>query len=295
MHRPTARASATVIGLVATAIGYAACKPVTPIVTTVARSVSTLVLVKTNQVPHNCAPGIPPAPDIMAWWNGLPAANHAFPFAGWESYRNATSGCTFSRIDEYAALATFNMTSVANLKGLVQKAELVVETRATPPAVRRGGAVTVGPFGNPTSVTLMCPELMGGGGSVVRFGPAAAGTLPAVSMAGELNILSGTSISTPPPPFPAGQTVYTFPPNMDTPGAVAGATNPTSGTANGTGGSIFVSDVTSSVVAALNGGNAAMSWMVLPNFTGNLPGAVPAGSNLDCRTSYDFQLKITHL
>jgi len=275
--------------LAGVALAVSACnpKPITPIVTVVSKSVATLE--KTSGLGlSNCMPESPTPPNTQSWWAALPVANHQHPFAGWETWRNGAPGCSQSRIDVYRALVTFNMASVSNLKGLVQKAELIVNTRAIPAGARRGGAVTVGPFGNPTSVTLLCPELIGGAGTLQRFGPAAAGTLPTVSAVGELVMLGAD-------PFPAGQMVYTFPLNMDTPGPIAGATSPTTGTANGTGGAIFSSDVTGAVNAALNGNFAGLSWMLTSNFEGPLPGAIPVTGNIDCKTSYDLDLRITHL
>lgn len=272
------------VATVALALGGCPKKVVT---TSVMKSVATLVKTSGLNLDTNCTPTVPNPPDYTAWWNSLPAANHAFPFAGWETWRNTPAGCSQSRIDAYRALVTFNMASVSSLKGLVQTASLVVTTRAMP--ADAGGAVTAGPFGNPTSVTLMCPSLIGGAGTLQRFGPAAVGTLPNVSMAGELDILPA------PTAFPTGQVVYTFPPNMNSPGPVAGATDPTTATASGNGGSVFTTDVTSQVNAALNGGAAAMSWMLTANFEGPLPGTLPiTGGSVDCKTSYNMDLQITH-
>lgn len=271
------------------ALIFAGCPPKNPTTTSVAKSVATLVKTSGLNLDTNCTPTVPNPPDFNAWWSGLPTANHAFPFAGWETWRNTASGCSQSRIDAYRALVTFNMASVSNLKGLVQTASLVVTTRAIPPGAQQGGAVTAGAFGNPTSVTLFCPLLIGGAGSLQRFGPSAAGTLPNVSTAGELDILPA------PTAFPSGQLVYTFPPNMNSPGPVAGATDPTTGTASGNGGSVFSTDVTNEVNAALNGGAAGMSWMLTANFEGPLPGTLPSsGGSVDCKTSYNLDLQITH-
>jgi hypothetical protein len=256
--------------------------------TSVGKSVATLVKTSGLNLNTNCQTTVPPPPDVTNWWNTMPAANHQHPFAGWETWRNTPSGCSQSRIDAYRALVTFNTASVSNLKGLVQKAQLVVSTRALPPAAQNGGVVTAGPFGNPTSVTLVCPALLGGAGTLQRFGPAAATTLPTVSTTGDLHILTA------PEPFPAGQVVYTFPPNLNSPGPVNGATDPTVVTASGNGGSVFTTDVTSQVTAALNGGASGMSWMLTANFEGPLPGTLPVPGSFDCKTSYDFDLQITH-
>jgi hypothetical protein len=37
-----------------------------------------------------------------------------------------------------------------------------------------------------------------------------------------------------------------------------------------------------------------MSWMLTSVFEGPLPGAVRVGAELDCKTSYDVRLNITH-
>jgi hypothetical protein len=93
--------------------------------------------------------------------------------------------------------------------------------------------------------------------------------------------------------FPTGQTVFTFPSTTPlVPGSVAGASSPTTVTANGSGGLVFNIDVTSQVNAALNGNAAGMSWMLDGSSEGTLPGPVAAA--VDCKTSYNFQLAITH-
>jgi hypothetical protein len=217
----------------------------------------------------------------------MPAADHQSPFAGWRASRSAPNNCS-TQIEAYRALVTFNMTSVSSWKGLVSSAALVVKTHgALPPAAQTGGVVTAGPFGDPTSVTLMCPVSLGGGGTLQRFGPAAANTLPTVSGSGELHILG------PADSFPAGQVVYTFPPNLNNPGPVPGAVDPTTMSASGGNGSVFSTDVTSQVNAALNGGAPSMSWMLTANAE-TLPGSLTVQNVFDCRTSYDFDLQITH-
>jgi hypothetical protein len=201
----------------------------------------------------------------------MPPNNRTFPFVGFETWRNTTDGCLESRLDVYRALVTFNVASVSNLKGLVQKAELIVSTRALPPGV--GG-------------NAGCIAFTGGAGSLQRFGPAAAGTLPPVSGAGSLDRLQ------PAEAFPSGQTVFTFPSPWAA-GTVAGAADPTTTIASGTGGAAFSVDVTSQVNAALNGGSSGMSWMLTSAFEGPLPS--PVTTPVDCKTSYSFQLSLTHL
>ena len=245
--------------------------PQTPLTTSVGLSVGTLV--KTSgiiDVTNTCNPAVPPAPNIQAWWNGMPPANRLHPFVGFELWRNTTDGCTTSRLDVYRALVTFNMASVTNLTGLVTKAELIVLTRALPAGV--GGHTA-------------CISRTGGAGTLDRFGPAAAGNLPPVSGVGTLTILQPADM------FPVGNVVFTFPQPWAA-GPMMGAANPTTTNASGTGGATFTVDVTNSVNAALNGGFPGMSWMLTSAFEGPLTAPVPTG--LDCKTSYDFQLRLTH-
>lgn len=247
--------------------------PVSPTTTTVGLAVGTLV--KTSgiiDVTNNCTPATPPAPDIQAWWNGMPPANRQYPFVGFELWRNTTDGCTTSRLDAYRALVTFNMGSVSNLKGLVTKAELIVSTRALPAGVTAGSSA--------------CVAFTGGAGTLERFGPAAAGSLPPVTGVGVLTQLQ------PADPFPVGNLVFTFPRPWAS-GSVSGAASPTTTLASGTGGATFSVDVTNQVNAALNGGFSGMSWMLTSAFEGPLTGPVTSG--LDCKTSYAFQLRLTHL
>ncbi len=246
--------------------------PVQMKTTVVGLAVGTLV--KTSGVVdtvNTCDPAVPPAPNIQAWWNALPPNNRTFPFVGFELWRNTTDGCLTSRLDAYRALVTFNMASVSHLKGLVHKAELIVSTRALPAGV---GA-------HPS-----CIALTGGAGSLERFGPGAAGTLPPVTGPGTLVRLQPTEA------FPSGQTVFTFP-SPWTVGTVAGAASPTTTTVTGTGGAVFSVDVTNQVTAALNGGFAGMSWMLASALEGPLTAPVPG--SVDCKTSYRFQLRLTHL
>ena len=289
--RNRARDVASVVCLATVAAFLAGCPNKPPQVTSVGQSVATYVrtgLPAGNVGSSACQPNpTPAAPNYNTWFAALPPANKNFPFAGFQLWRNTDPGCTSSRVDVYRALVTFNMNSVSNLKGLVTKAELVVATRALPASA--GGAVTF-----PGVSTVTCPAFFGGAGSLQRFGPAAAAALPQLGSQGTLIVLQG--IPAPPDPFPtATNTVYTFPSPPIVPGAVAGATNPTTVTASGTGGVAFASDVTSSVNSALNGGFAGMSWMLTSVFEGPLPGPVNAAGMLDCKTSYSFDLRLTHL
>lgn len=247
--------------------------PITPIVTEVGLSVGTVS--KTSGLVDsstNCSPPpTPPAPNIQAWWNSLPPDNHRYPYVGFELWRNTNAGCTSSRIDAYRAFVTFNMASVSNLKGLVTKAQLIISTRALP------GGVTAG---NPS-----CIARTGGAGALVRFGPAASG-LPPITPQGALTQFGSSE------QFPIGNLVFEFPMPWVS-GAVVGAALPTTTTANLSGGADFVVDVTSQVVGTLNGGFPGMSWMLSSAFEGPLTG--PASSGLDCKTSYGFSLRLTHL
>jgi hypothetical protein len=252
---------------------FAGCPPQKATTTDVGLSVATMVkttgLVDTT---NNCNPASPAAPDIQSWWNALPPNNRLHPYVGFELWRNTTDGCLESRKDVYRGLVTFNMASVSNLKGLVQKAELVVSTYTLPSGVGTTG----------------CMAMSGGAAALERFGPASANTLPPVQGSGSLDRLQ------PNESFPTGQVVFNFPNTTPlTPGAVSGATSPTTVTANGTGGVVFTVDVTSQVNAALNGGIAGMSWMLDSSSEGPLPGPAPSG--VDCKTAYSFKLTITHL
>lgn len=285
------RATVGLAAILSTTAMLVACKPgaVTPQVTSVGRSVATLVKTSGIQLGEDCGPSTPAAPDIPAWWSGLQPSNHQYPFAGYETWRDSHTNCTKSRLDVYRAVVTFNMASISNLKGLVTKAELIVATRALPASARRGGVVTVGPLGVAGSITLMCPDQLGGAGALVRFGPNA-GPLPNMSGSGELHQLPA------PDPFPTGtNTVYTFPQVLSA-GPLSGATDPTTLTASGNGGSVFATDVTGAVNAALNANMPGLSWMLTSNFEGPLPAALPmTAGNVDCKTSYEFDLRVTHL
>ena len=242
--------------------------------TLVGSSVGTLV--KTSglvDVTNTCTPAVPPAPNVQAWWNGLPPVNRTFPFAGFELWRNTTDGCTSSRVDAYRALVTFNLASVSALKGLVSKAELIVSTRALP-----AGATG----GNPA-----CVAFTGGAGTLERFGATTTSSFPPVSGPGSLTVLA------PADAFPTGSVVFAFPRPWAS-GSVPGATIPTTTLASGTGGASFTMDVTNQLTGALNAGASGWSWAVTSAFDGPLTAPVPAGG-LDCKTSYDFQLRLTHL
>jgi len=251
--------------------------------TSVGKSVATLQVTTSLA---GCA-GTPPPPlatEPQDWWNAMPAANHLYPFAGWEVFQpGPTAGCSTLRLDAYRAVVTFNLGSVSNLKGLVQKADLVVQTRAMPPAT--GTTLTSGPLGAAGSINLLCRSLEGGAGALVRFGPAAA--VPTTTPTGDFQMI-GTAT------FPAGtNTVYSFPTSAAA-GSVAGATDPTTVSPSGTGGSVFTTDVTGAVTAALNANAQGLSWMLTSNTEGALPGALTTPGDFDCRTSYNFDLQITH-
>jgi hypothetical protein len=156
---------------------------------------------------------------------------------------------------------------------------------ALPSAAGSGGAVTVGPFGAAGSITLFCPAQLGGAGSLVRFGPAA---VPTTSATGSLAMLGAD-------PFPTGtSTVYTLPTSF-TAGALANATSPTTIAPTGTGRANITTEVNGAVTAALNANAPALSWMLTSNFEGPLPAGLPAPGTVDCKTSYSFELQITHL
>ena len=244
---------ATVVVLVVAGAFISGC-PVKPITTPVGLSVATLVKTTGFVDPtHNCNPAVPAAPDAQGQWNAQSPASKTAPFAGFQIWRNTTDGCLESRKDVYRALATFNMASVSNLKGLVQTATLTVKSQAIPSGVGAPG----------------CPAMTAGAGTFERFGPGATGTLPAVSGAGSFDVIP------PAGSFPTGQAVSVTP------------------TPSGTGGFVFTLDVTSQVNAALNGGISEMSWMVDSSLEGPLP--APATAQVDCRTSINFGMTITHL
>jgi hypothetical protein len=280
------------------------CKPgsvtVTPVVTSIDKSVVTLH--KASVMAGCMATDLPAAPvpaspapidqlDPQAWWDALPAANHQFPFAGWSASQPGPGGCRGVRSDSYRAVTVFNLANATNLKGLVTKAELVVSTRALPPAMRDGGVITAGPLGVAGSITLFCPTGLGGAGSLVRFGPNAA--VPGTSAAGGFNLLGAD-------PFPAGtNAVYSLPtfllPGGFPAGPIANASDPSTIARTGTGGATITTDVTSQINAALNGNFASIAWMLTSNFEGSLPAAFNVPGTFDCRTSYDMELKVTHL
>ena len=113
-------------------------------------------------------------------------------------------------------------------------------------------------------------------------------TLPTLSAAGSLTVLA------PGDPFHAGDTLYVFPTRLNATGPVPGANAPTTMSPSGQGGSVFVTDVTGSATSAINGGFPSLSYAITSRFEGPLPAPVPAGHNIDCKTSYDVQLRITH-
>jgi hypothetical protein len=257
------------------------CESKAPTVTSVGKSVATFE--KFGGMAGCTAPPAP-VPDPQAWWNAMPPANHQYPIAGWETWRNLTGGCLNTRVDVYRAVTTFNLASVANLKGLVQKAELIVSSHALP--ANQGGTVTVPITGQTGNVVLRCPQNLGGAGHLVRFGPNA--VIPPTSAGGSFTMLGAD-------PFPAGNdTVYTMR-AIFTPGPIPNATNPSTIAPTGDGRATITTDVTSSVTAALNAGMQSMSWMLTSSFEGDLPGQLPASGTVDCRTAYDFDLRITHL
>src|SRR5262249_49473144 len=108
----------------------------TPVGVSVATLVKTTGFVDTS---HNCNPAVPPAPDAQGQWSSQSPSGKMAPFAGFQIWRNTTDGCLESRKDVYRALATFNMASVSNLKGLVQTATLTVKSQAIPSGVGAPG------------------------------------------------------------------------------------------------------------------------------------------------------------
>lgn len=265
----------------------AACAPnraPTPLETFVGSSTAT-VHKRIYRLPSGlCSNQAPPAPDVTAWWNAMPPANRRYPFAGFEVW-GGMNGCQQSLADVYRAVVTFNIAGVSNLRGLVQRADLIVETRAMPDSA--GRLVSIGPLGTTSQVNASCPRLLGGGGQLQRVPPAAAGGLPPVQGIGILHQLDTADA------LPNGQAMYTFPPQFAA-GPIAGATNPTTLSPNGTGGSAFVTDVTNSVNAAINGNFAGLSYIITSAFEGPVNFAVPEGHNVDCKTSYDVRLRLTH-
>lgn len=284
----------------ATLAGMVACKGGTPpIVTSVGKSVVTLH--KASPLAGCTANDMPPPPmpattasadqfDPQPWWDGLPPQNKLYPFAGWTAFQPGPGGCAGVRTDSYRAVAVFNMAGVSQLKGLVKTAELVVSVRALPSAERPGAVITAGPLGQVGSISLFCPQSLGGAGSLVRFGPNA--PVPAANPSGSFESLGAN-------PFPSGtNTVYTLPtfqvPGQSIAGAIANATDPSTIVYSGNSGAIIVTTVTGQVTAALNGNLPTMAWMLTSNFEGSLPKAFNVPATLNCRTSYDFELRITH-
>lgn len=264
--------SATSFALLVLAIG--GCQTSPPTTLRVSKSVGTLV--QTSGVAVACGGAL--APDPVAFFAGLQAANKLYPFAGFELFKAPM--CTQARLDAYRGIARFELTPIANLKGLVKSAELVVETRALPPGV--GGSATF-----PGSINVMCPPLLGGAGRLERFPPSAQGTLSNfVSYNGMLTVLGPSDV------FPTGNLVYNFPSSAAA-GTVPGASSPTTVSPTGNGGSIFITDVTGALTSALNSNATELTWMLTSVFEGPVPGPLPTGSGLDCKTSYDIQLRVT--
>lgn len=231
---------------------------------------------------NDCAVATPPAPDPVARWNAMSPTDRRFPFTGFEIWRNTSTGCTSSRLDVYRAYATFNMASIANLRGLVTKAELIVGPRALPAAV---------------GAHPQCVAFTGGAGALERFGPATEGNVPAFNPGGSVIVLpppvpSGGSPVVTGQPFPVSTNVVFTVPTPWAVGTVAGATNPTTTTATGQGPAVFVVDVTGAVNAAINANVARMTYAVTSAFPGPLTAIATGG--LDCRTPVDFRLAVTH-
>ena len=263
---------------------WSGCRTGTPTTTTVRQTVATL---QQSSSLVGCAGTTPPAlpQEPQDWWNAMQPANRQFPFAGWEAFQTGVGGCAATRVDAYRAVVTFDLGSVSNLKGLVQSAALTVRTRPLPAA--QGTTLNAGPLGQAGSINLFCVRNLGGAGALVRFGPGTAANVPSTSTAGDFQMLGAS-------PFPAGtNVVYTFP-NPVVTGSVAGATDPTTATLTGTGGSIFETNVTGAVIAALNANATSLSWMLTSNNEGPLPAALTTTGDVDCRTSYSFNLVITH-
>lgn len=265
------------MALLVAALAACASTP-TPIVTSVGKSVATF-----ERFEGMAGCSAVPAPDPQAWWAAVPTANRRYPFAGWKTFRNLTGGCANTNVDMYRAVTTFDLASVSNLKGLVQKAELIVSTRALPPDVGRTLTVTIA--GQTGTVVLRCPAQLGGAGALVRFGPNA--PVPVTTTAGDFTMLG-------PDPFPSGTNVVYTLPAIFTAGTLANATSPTTISPTGDGRTLITTDVTGAVTAALNADATGMTWMLTSQFEGLLPGQLPDGGSADCITSYDFELRITH-
>lgn len=257
--------------------------PPTTSVSSVGRSVGTLF--QTSGFALACGGAL--QPDPVALFAALPPSNKLYPIAGFELFKPPP--CSSARLDAYRGIVTFNMASVAGLKGLVQKAELIVETQALPSGA--GRAVTFVP---PPALNATCPARFGGAAALQRFGPAAAGTLSQfVSPNGTITDIGATGV------FPSGTTVYTFPSSLTLQGgapltSVPGATSPTTVTASGSGGVVFATDVTGAVTSALNSSATEMTWMLTSLFETPPPSSLPTGGSLDCKTSYDIRLEVTH-
>ena len=291
MNRARARALYGTAANVAILMALSACgggTPPAPTVTSVGKAVTTLQKTFTMATcgGSSAAPRTLPV-EPQDWWNAMPAANHQYPFAGWEAFQAGVGGCAQTRIDAYRAVVTFNLASVSQLRGLVTAAELVVKTRAMPAGM--GTTLNAGPLGVSGSVNVFCTARAGGLGGLVRFGPN--DPVPTVTPTGNFEMLGAS-------PFPAGGgTVYTLPTTFVA-GPVSGATHATTasliGSAAGNPGSVYTTDVTTSVSTALNGNHPGISWMVFSNFEGPLPAPLTVSAGTDCRTPIEFDLKITH-
>lgn len=262
------------IGITFIAVTGVACRGPAPTPITTLVGSSTATVYKTSgiiDVTNTCTPAVPAAPDVPGSWNAQSPTNKRFPIAGFEIWRNTTDGCTTTRLDVFRGVVTFNLVPHANLKGLVTQADLIVSPRALPAGVGAHPA---------------CIAFTGGAGTLDRFGPATAGNVPPMNAAGTLIQLM------PSDPFPAGtNTVFTFPRPWGS-GVVAGASNPTTTLASGTGGATFTVDVTGQINAALNGNFSGISWMVTSAFEGPL--GAPSATSVDCKTPYDLRLRLTH-
>jgi hypothetical protein len=124
--------------------------------------------------------------------------------------------------------------------------------------------------------------------ALVRYAPATEANVPITTTAGDFVIL-GTSA------FPTGTNVVYTSPSSFVAGPVAGATDATTAMLTGAGGSIYTTDVSGPVTAALNANAAGLSWILASNNEGPLPKALTLSGDFECRTSYDFDLQITHL
>lgn len=273
MRRVGPMVTAGVVASILVACGGVQTNP--PTTTYVGASTGTMVrtsgLVDADQ-DNDCAVATPPAPDPQARWAAMSPTDRQFPLTGFEIWRNLSPGCTTSRLDVYRAYATFNMASIANLRGLVTRAELIVGPRALPAGV---------------GAHPQCVAFTGGAGALERFGPATESNVPPFNPGGSLVVMPPSAQA-----FPVSTNVVFTVPTPWAVGAVAGATNPTTTTATGQGPAAFVVDVTGAVNAAINGNMARMTYAVTSAFPGPLTASATGG--LDCRTPVEFRLAVTH-